>query len=107
MNMYPVITSNNTIIDVEALEFSETFQTESSDFLVHESLTQVGQLVVTHKDSGRKICDIPTLTKQTLADEGVLVEARLALAACANKVGVARMRSTLAGARPISEVQDG
>lgn len=103
MNIYPIITSNNTTIDVEALEFSETFQTESSDFLVHESLTQVGQLVVTHKKSGRKICDVPTMTKQTLTDEGVLVKARLALAACANKVGVARMRTALAGARPLQD----
>ncbi len=103
MKTYPVITANNTIIDVEALEFSETFQSESSDFLVHESLVQIGQLVVTHKESGRKLCDIPTLTKQSLSDEGVLIEARLALAALANKVGVARMRSTLAGAKPITE----
>lgn len=101
MKLYPIKTIGNTIKEVEARIFSYVIQGETFEFLVHESLSRVGELVVTHKDSGSGVCVIPAITKKFLANEEVLLEAQVALEASIEKHGAARMRSVLAGAKPI------
>ena len=102
---HQVLTKNGKIRNVQALTFSHVVQGETFEFLVHESTTAGKPVVVTHKESGAKVCEVPLLLKAYPTLEEVLEAATAALTATITKHGEARCRSVLAGAKSLRSLK--
>ncbi len=64
---------------------------------VHDSLTNIGQLTVSHYKSGKKILDVPQMTRMACLGDDVGA-AKMATKALVDRVGAARVRSVLSAA---------
>ena len=100
MALYQIMTKGYQAAEVEATPFTSLVQGQVFNFIYHEAINQTNRITISHVESGMQICDVSVMLLHQYAHNR-FDAVETALDDFITKTGQARVRSVLAGAKPM------